>query len=103
MTGAAELHISIASMWEANIKRAKHGDRRVGSLAPWLDQIKLSGLPAPFQILSVELLDCYAVRDLPPAHGDPFDRMIAAQAMRRRLTVVSADPVFEAYGCARVW
>lgn len=95
--------ISMASVWEANIKRAKHGDRRIGSLALWLDRVKAAGLPKPFEWLQIDLKDCYAVRDLPSAHGDPFDRMIAAQALRRGLTVVSADPVFEAYGCERVW
>ena len=100
---ASQLLVSAASIWEANIKRAKHGDRRIGSLARWLDEIRRSGLPEPFAILAIETDDCFAVRDLPAAHGDPFDRMIAAQAMRRDLTVVSADPVFDAYGCERVW
>ena len=93
----------MASVWEANIKRAKHGDRRIGSLALWLDRVKAAGLPEPFEWVQIDFKDCYAVRDLPAAHGDPFDRMIAAQALRRGLTVVSADPVFEAYGCERVW
>ncbi|MGX6646816.1 type II toxin-antitoxin system VapC family toxin [Maricaulaceae bacterium MS644] len=103
MRAATGLLVSMASIWEANIKRGKHGDLRVGPLAPLLDEIRASGLPEPFQILPVELDDCYAVRDLSNAHGDPFDRMIAAQAMRRGLPVVSADPVFDAYGCERIW
>lgn len=103
MFAATRLFVSMASIWEANIKRAKHGDGRVGPLAPWLDEIRASGLPEPFQLLPVELEDCYAVRALPAAHGDPFDRMIAAQARRRGLSVVSADPVFDAYPVTRIW
>jgi len=95
--------VSMASVWEANSKRAKHGDRRIGSLALWLDRIKALGLPAPFEILPLALEDCYGVRDLAAVHGDPFDRMIAAQAVRRGVPVVSADPVFDAYGCERIW
>jgi PIN domain nuclease of toxin-antitoxin system len=103
MRAATGLLISTASIWEANIKRTKHGDRRVGSLAPWLDRLASRGLPAPFSVLPIDLKDCYAIRDLAPIHGDPFDRMIAAQALRRELPVVSADPVFDAYGCERIW
>ena len=95
--------VSMASVWEANIKRAKHGEDRIGALAPWLDALKARGLPAPFELMPVELEDCYALLDLPAVHGDPFDRMIAAQAVRRGLPVVSADTVFDAYGCERVW
>lgn len=103
MAGATRLFVSLASVWEANIKRAKHGDARLGSLGPWLDRMRETGLPEPFELLPIEFEDCYAVRDLPAVHGDPFDRMIAAQARRRTIPVISADPVFDAYGCERVW
>jgi PIN domain nuclease of toxin-antitoxin system len=39
-----------------------------------------------------------AVADLPVHHRDPFDRLIIAQAMIERLTVVTADTRFQAYG-----
>jgi PIN domain nuclease of toxin-antitoxin system len=29
--------------------------------------------------------------DLPPHHGDPFDRMLVAQAMVERLSIVTRD------------
>lgn len=45
----------------------------------------------------------WAVRDLPPIHNDPFDRLLAAQAVCERASIVSADTVFEAYGLTRVW
>jgi PIN domain nuclease of toxin-antitoxin system len=38
-----------------------------------------------------------AVADLPVHHGDPFDRLIIAQAMTDGLTVVSSDRRFVAY------
>ena len=103
MRAATRLLVSMASIWEANIKRAKHGDRRTGSLAPWLDEIRAAGLPEPFQIVPVEVDDCYALCDRTTAHGDPFDRMIAAQALERNIAIVSADPVFDAYGVKRIW
>jgi PIN domain nuclease of toxin-antitoxin system len=39
-----------------------------------------------------------AVADLPVHHRDPFDRLIIAQAMVERLTVVTADTRFQPYG-----
>jgi PIN domain nuclease of toxin-antitoxin system len=38
------------------------------------------------------------VRDLPPHHGDPFDRMLLSQAIAEELRIVTADATFGAYG-----
>jgi PIN domain nuclease of toxin-antitoxin system len=35
-------------------------------------------------------------------HRDPFDRLLAASALRRGIAIVSADPVFDAV-VARLW
>ena len=43
------------------------------------------------------------LESLPHHHRDPFDRMMAAQALERGLTIVSADPLFEKYGVERIW
>ena len=40
---------------------------------------------------------------LPLHHKDPFDRLIAATALVEGLTLVSADPAFDAYGVTRLW
>jgi len=36
-------------------------------------------------------------------HRDPFDRLLIAQASQERLTLVSVDSIFDAYGVARIW
>ena len=36
-------------------------------------------------------------------HRDPFDRLLAAQAMVDGLVMVSPDPVFDGWGVERVW
>lgn len=38
----------------------------------------------------------------PAQHGDPFDRMIAAQAIERDLDLLSADPALDAFGVRRM-
>lgn len=40
---------------------------------------------------------------LPLTHRDPFDRMIAAQALTERLTVVTCDREIAAFGCETLW
>jgi PIN domain nuclease of toxin-antitoxin system len=45
----------------------------------------------------------WGVRDLPPHHRDPFDRLLVAQALSERMAIVSADPRFGAYGVDTRW
>lgn len=54
--------------------------------------------------LSIEAPDSLLAGSLTWEHRDPFDRMIAAQAIRRGLAVVSADQVFDdVAGVDRIW
>ena len=96
----ADCFISIASVWEAGIKVALGKLRLPYDLRDDLPRlIEENG----FQLLPVEFDDATAVCDLPHHHGDPFDRLMAVQSMRRNLRVISSDPVFEKYGLRRVW
>ncbi len=93
-------HVSIASIWEAAIKLG------LGKLKlPYDLQDDLPRILADngFEILPIEFEDAVGVRTLAARHGDPFDRIQAIQARRRRLTVISRDPVFERYDLQRVW
>jgi PIN domain nuclease of toxin-antitoxin system len=40
---------------------------------------------------------------MPGAHKDPFDRLIAAQAIIEGMTVVSADPKLAGFGAPIIW
>lgn len=40
---------------------------------------------------------------MPGEHRDPFDRLIAAQGRIERLTVITRDPQFTAFGCRTLW
>ncbi len=41
--------------------------------------------------------------NLPIPHRDPFDRMIIAQAQIERMTLVSNEKRFDAFGVLRLW
>lgn len=40
---------------------------------------------------------------MPGEHRDPFDRLLAAQALMNELTLISSDTVFDRFGVSRVW
>jgi PIN domain nuclease of toxin-antitoxin system len=40
---------------------------------------------------------------LPRLHRDPWDRIIVAQALNERLTLVTADNALSAYGAPILW
>jgi PIN domain nuclease of toxin-antitoxin system len=92
--------LSIAAAWEMAIKSSLGKLRlplRVGAfLAEHLPRNGIS-------LLSVSLRDIDRIEALPFHHRDPFDRLMAAQAIERDLTIVSADAMFERYGLPRIW
>lgn len=53
--------------------------------------------------MKIGVADAERAGRLPGPHRDPFDRMLAAQALARELPVVSVDPVFDRFGVARLW
>ncbi|HEX8309990.1 MAG TPA: PIN domain-containing protein [Chthoniobacteraceae bacterium] len=55
------------------------------------------------EVLAPEAEDFDLLTTLPFHHRYPFDRLLAAQALRRDLTLLSADPVFDRYGVRRRW
>jgi PIN domain nuclease of toxin-antitoxin system len=63
------------------------------------EQLEVNG----FGLLAVSLEHAAGVAALAFHHRDPFDRLLAAQALAEEMPVVSADPVFPKYGVTRVW
>lgn len=88
--------VSAVSIWEAAIKSAVGKLRVPEDLPDQLDQFAFERLP-------VTGAHAWAVRSLPPLHGDPFDRLLVGQALCEQATIVSADDVFDRYGVRRVW
>lgn len=90
------MFVSAVSVWEAAIKSALGKLRVPDDLPSLLDEFA-------FERLSVTDVHAWGVRSLPEVHSDPFDRLLAAQAIAERATIVSADAVFDEYGVQRVW
>jgi PIN domain nuclease of toxin-antitoxin system len=95
--GEAEIaFVSAASAWEAAIKR---GLGKLDIPEPFEDAVQASG----FSKLDVTFSHAAAVSELPRHHGDPFDRMLVAQALVEGLTLVTHDPHFRPYRVPVLW
>jgi len=88
----ATVYVSAATIWELSIKAA-------------LGRLDLGGADLVEEIAGNEFVELpmsarhsLAAAYLPRHHGDPFDRMLIAQAQLEGLTVVSRDAALRAYG-----
>jgi PIN domain nuclease of toxin-antitoxin system len=90
------VRFSAASVWELGIKHAK---RKLTLPTGFLEALTADG----FLELPVSSDHALMAAALPPHHGDPFDRMLIAQAQSEGLTVVTRDERFAAYGVPVLW
>ncbi|MCX5882513.1 MAG: type II toxin-antitoxin system VapC family toxin [Deltaproteobacteria bacterium] len=63
------------------------------------EQLAANGL----LLLNIELRHAAKIEKLPFHHRDPFDRLLIAQAISDKLTIVSADSSFSEYGVKILW
>ncbi len=87
---AVERCVSPMSVWEATIKREAGRLRAPRHLS--------TVMAREFRLLEVtaDLLERAA--ELPRHHGDPFDRVLIAHALRDDLAVLTRDAIFPKYG-----
>jgi PIN domain nuclease of toxin-antitoxin system len=88
-----ELIFSVVSIWEVAIKvrRRPNFDITAGLLRRFL-------LDNGFDELQVTGEHATAVENLPSIHGDPFDRLLVAQAFSEGLVLLTADRTLAQYG-----
>ena len=82
--------ISAVSVWEIAIKRS------LGKLQipdSWCDAI----VEEPFEHLPIQFVHCRTVEELPLLHRDPFDRLLVAQAIVEKATLVTFDEDIRRY------
>ncbi len=91
------VYASLASAWEISIKVA------LGKLE-FDAQGLAQALPAVgVEPLSIRLQHTAQVAELPRHHGDPFDRMLVAQALCESMILVSRDRELRRYGVRMLW
>ena len=97
---ANEVLVSAASAWEITTKHRLGRLPSAGALA-----LDIPGAvdAQDFGALPITLDDAVQAGTLSGPHGDPFDRMLIAQALARNLVVVSNESHFDLYGVRRLW
>lgn len=95
-----ECLISPVSAWELAIKAALGKLKLALPVERYVvEHIAANG----FRALDIRMAHIGRLETLGPHHGDPFDRLLIAQALVEKLPVVTADPVFRKYGVKRIW
>ncbi|WP_395744032.1 type II toxin-antitoxin system VapC family toxin [Prosthecobacter sp.] len=94
------LFLSDVSQWEITLKHSS------GKLP--LPAMPRDWVPLQLQFHQVERwpldLDAiYRSGELPRVHLDPFDRLLAAQAMEAGMTLLSPDTPLSLLGASRLW
>ena len=97
---ANQIFLSVASVWEMQIKIALVKMIFKDTLETIInEQQSINGI----QILPVNLSHALYVENLPPHHKDPFDRLLISQAIVENMTLVSADANFAKYQVNLLW
>ncbi|MGD0292997.1 MAG: type II toxin-antitoxin system VapC family toxin [Terracidiphilus sp.] len=96
---SANLVLSIATPWEMAIK-VTSGKLKVADI---LDNFESVATRGRFTLLETTVQQAIRSGRLPLHHRDPFDRLLAAQALELRIPIVSQDKIFDRYGVQRIW
>ena len=92
--------VSAASAWEIATKV------RIGKL-PTAERIEREFLElmqgAGYTLLPIDTAHALRAGRFPGTHRDPFDRMIAAQALAEDIPILSKDPRLDTFNIRRIW
>ena len=96
---AEKAYVSIASLWEIAIKQ---GNGKL-NLRLTITDIANACKETNIEILFPTPAQLDIVQSLPKIHGDPFDRLIIAQAMDNNLAIITSDNYFPEYKITVLW
>ena len=88
--GGNPVFVSAVVIWEIRIKQGLGKLRLPPDFRQVLER-------QPFENLPITAEHAHRVAELPSHHRDPLDRMLVAQAMTEKLTIVTRDPDIARY------
>lgn len=95
-----ELYLSVASVWEIQIKS------QLGHLSLPRDLatiITTEQQTNGIHLLLVQPVHIYHLDKLPDHHKDPFDRMLVAQAVYENMAIITKDAAIAKYPVTVIW
>ena len=95
-----ECFLSLASCWEMAIKSSIGKLKLTIPIRYFIPQHLAAN---DFKQLNISFRHIARVESLEFHHRDPFDRLIAAQALEEKMILLSVDATFDHYGVERIW
>ena len=100
MESEVDLILSLASLWENAIKFSLGKLNLPDSYENFIpEQIAFNDI----DILPIKIQHLTILSRLPFHHRDPFDRLLIAQAIAEKISIISADSIFDHYEIHRLW
>ena len=95
----SDLSVSIVSFWEIAIKQS------IGKLqfCMTIPELESSCNERDIKVLGLSSAAIESIKVLPKIHGDPFDRILIAQALTGNMVIVTSDGVMPQYPVRTVW
>jgi PIN domain nuclease of toxin-antitoxin system len=92
------IYASAATTWEIATKV------RLGKLK-WTspDSVETYCMEQGFTLMPVTFAQAQRAGSWPQAHGDPFDRLLAAQSALENIPVATNDPKIKTFGIRTIW
>lgn len=92
------IYASAATAWEIATKV------RLGKLV-WSssDSVEVYCIGQGFTLMPVTFAQAQRAGAWPQAHGDPFDRLLAAQSDLENIPLATNDPKFKTFGIRTIW
>ena len=97
--GESDLSVSVVSFWEIAIKQSI-GKLKFNMTIPELEALCIE---RDIRILGLHSTAIERIKGLPQIHGDPFDRLLIAQAQTEDLVIVTRDRMIPQYPVRTVW
>ena len=95
-----DVFVSVVSIWEA---ATKYRQGKLPEAAPLISDPSEVLARMKFSPLALQLQHARLGGSIDHPHKDPFDRMLAAQALLEGLVLVSADAIFDSMMVTRLW
>ena len=98
--GTNEVALSLASVWEIAIKVGVGRMDLPDAVERYIpERLRHDG----FELIPIKLRHAFRAGALPRIHGDPFDRMLVAQAQVEGIPILTADPAISRYDVETIW
>ena len=94
-----EICVSIASIWEVAIKLNIGKLEFNGGIVRFIETVEDNG----FSFLGISPEHIAKTTELPLIHRDPFDRILVAQAMIEKMSIMTTDVNITKYEISVIW